>query len=195
MACSRALSFNLRRSRRLDRGGVPVKLGLYRRALVRKERSDARMPPRRRPDVKCRAHQRYARHQPGACNQHWSSGRSSRRYSRLTRSAPPLSKAAARACSLTSSRPLSQAKIATLEIRRAKNSVPHRSIRNTTPRRTSRFGKPSAVKGRISLPLSFSRSSHASAGRVAPALTFRRRAITAAPAHNLPRLQRRQQTV
>jgi hypothetical protein len=86
-------------------------------------------------------------------------------------------------------------KIATPEIRRAKNSVPHRSIRNTTPRRTSRFGKPSAVKGRISLPLSFSRSSHASAGRVAPALTFRRRAITAAPAHNLPRLQRRQQTV
>jgi hypothetical protein len=39
------------------------------------------------------------------------------------------------------------------------------------PRRTSRFGKPSAVKGRISLPPSFSRSSHASAGRVGPALT------------------------
>jgi hypothetical protein len=34
-----------------------------------------------------------------------------------------------------SSRPPSQGKIATPEIRRAKNSVPHRSIRNTTPRR------------------------------------------------------------
>src|ERR1700732_3252986 len=40
-------------------------------------------------------------------------------------------------------------KIATPEIRRAKNSVPHRSIRNTTPRRTSRFGKPSAVTCRL----------------------------------------------
>ena len=29
MACSRALSYGLRRSRRLDRGGVPVKLGHY----------------------------------------------------------------------------------------------------------------------------------------------------------------------
>src|SRR4051794_26850215 len=46
----------------------------------------------------------------------------------------------------------SQGKIATPEIRRAKNSVPHRSIRNTTPRRTSRFGKLAAVNGRISLP-------------------------------------------
>jgi hypothetical protein len=44
-----------------------------------------------------------------------------------------LSKATARAYSLTSSRPLSQAKIATLEIRRAKNSGPRRSIRNNDP--------------------------------------------------------------
>jgi hypothetical protein len=46
----------------------------------------------------------------------------------------------------------SQGKIATPEIGRAKNPGPPRSIRNTTPRCTSRFGKPSVVKGRISLP-------------------------------------------
>src|SRR4029077_1218438 len=38
-----------------------------------------------RPDVKCRVHQRSARHQPGARSQHWSSGKSSRRYNRVTR--------------------------------------------------------------------------------------------------------------
>ena len=64
-----------------------------------------------------------------------------------------------------SSRPPSQGKIATPEIRRAKNSGPRRSIRKTAPCRTSRFGNPSAVNGRISLPPSFRRSSHASAGR------------------------------
>ena len=62
-------------------------------------------------------------------------------------------------------------KIATPEIRCAKNSEPRRSIRKTAPRRTSRFGNPSAVSGRISLPPSLSCSSQASAGRVAPALT------------------------
>src|ERR1700719_2706648 len=65
-----------------------------------------------------------ARHQPGARNQHWSSSTSSRRYKRVTRSASPLSRAAASACSLASSRPPSQGKIATPEIRRAKNSGP-----------------------------------------------------------------------
>ena len=86
----------------------------------------------------------------------------------------------------------SQGKIATPEIRRAKNSMPHRSIRNTTPRRTSRFGKPSAVKGRISLPLSFSRSSHASAGRFAPALTFEHdsRAVHHADMRRLRKIRR-----
>src|SRR5437762_3171429 len=39
------------------------------------------------------------------------------------------------------------------------------------PLRTSRFGNASAVNGRINLPPSFRRSSHASAGRVASALT------------------------
>src|ERR1700686_3434242 len=51
------------------------------------------------------------------------------------------------------------------EIRRAKNSGPQRSIRNTTPRRTSRFGKPSAVNGRVSLPPSLRGSGPGSEGR------------------------------
>src|ERR1700726_3252513 len=49
-----------------------------------------------------------------------------------------------------------------------KSSGPRRSIRNTAPCRTLRFGNPSAVNGRISLPPFFSRSSQTCAGRVAP---------------------------
>jgi hypothetical protein len=49
------------------------------------------------------------------------------------------------------------------------NSRPRRSIRNTAPRRASPAGKPLAVNGRINRPRSFSRSSRAGAGRVAPA--------------------------
>src|SRR5205807_2233011 len=56
------------------------------------------------------------------------------RIARNTKPAPPLSKAAASACSLASSRPPSQGKIATPEIRRAKNSGPReRACRVRTP--------------------------------------------------------------
>jgi hypothetical protein len=88
-----------------------------------------------------------------ACSQHWSSHKSPRRYRRVTGSAPPLSKVAASACSLTSSRPLSPGKIAPPEIRRAKNSGPRRSIRNTTPAAHRRVRKSvRCQRGRISLP-------------------------------------------
>ena len=45
---------------------------------------------------------RVSRNQPGARSERRSSGKSSRRHSRVTRSAPPLSKAAASACPLAS---------------------------------------------------------------------------------------------